>query len=207
MLFSREKNNEFFDLFILAAANAHRASELIIELGSYPDRAVELVGAIRELEHRGDEYTRSTHRLLVRSFITPLDREDIHRIAASLDDVLDGIEALAMMYHLLKITKPVDEYMALARLLERSLRKLKRAFEYLQQPKREPRIQVVVRQVGEIEGEGDSVHQRLFARLLNEEKDPVVIMKWKHLCDFLEDGLNSTHEVAHALESVLLKHM
>lgn len=199
------KNNAFFDLFNESATNMHRTSELMLELCKSTERRTEIVGAIREVEHKGDRTTRTILRLLVRSFITPLEREDIHALASALDDVVDYIDESANSFVLLGVKEPIAEYLKQAELLVKASEVLAEAVGKLRSPKTRSEIPQLLHKVYDLESEGDAVHNKAMARLFSQEKDPIEILRWEKLCDFLEAALDACQRVANVLEMTILK--
>lgn len=205
MVFGFSKNDRFFELFNQAAENIHRGAELMVELCQSENRQTEIAGAIREIEHKGDKITRELQRLLVRSFVTPLDREDIHAIASSMDDVLDAIDDAANLYVLLKINKPIAEYLNQAKILSQATKVLVEATENLRDVKSRQRIPPLVHRIYDLESQGDSAYNHALASLFNNNPDAVTIQKWKLLCDDLEQALDACQGVGNIFEMVALK--
>jgi len=205
MVFGLSKNEHFFNLFSQAAENIHRGAELMLELCQSKDRHQEIAGAIREIEHKGDKITRELQRMLVRSFVTPLDREDIHAIASSMDDVLDAIDDAANLYVLLKIDKPIEQYLTQAKLLVQATKILVDATEHLKDVKGRQRISPLTHKIYDLESQGDSAYNNALASLFNDTQDAVTIQKWKLLCDDLEQALDACQSVGNVFEMVALK--
>ena len=200
------KNDVFFDLFNEAASNMHRAAELMLELCKSKDRREELVGALREVEHKGDRCTRKIMKMLATSFITPLDREDIHSLTSSLDNVVDYLDDAANSFLLLRVGEPIEEYKRQAELTVEAAKILEQAVSHMRSARSKSEIQVLLPKVYDIESEADGIYNRALARLFSDESiDTKELMKWKLLCDLLEDGLDECQAVANVIEMILLK--
>src|SRR3990167_3242030 len=131
------RNDLFFDLFSRTDSNMHRASQLMLELCRSVEKRAELIGAIREVEHKGDRLTREVIQLLARSFITPLEAEDIHALISNIDDVVDYIDDASSCFVTLHVgdQRPPVEYVRQAELLEEATRLLAEVVSYISKPK------------------------------------------------------------------------
>ena len=160
------------------------------------------VDAIKETEHACD---RCTHRIieqLNRTFVTPLDREDIHALAGSLDDVMDAIDAAAAVVRLYKITEVRPGARRLADIVCESVDRIAEATAALE--RREGVLEMAAR-VSQLEHEADRVHQDAIVELFDQEHDPIAVIKWKEIFDFLEAATDRCEDVANLLEGVIVK--
>src|SRR2546428_5822768 len=114
------RNENFYDLFVRAAANVSEGAALLLKLLTDYHDPEAAHAEIRQREHEGDEFTHTIMRALNTTFVTPFDREDIHRLASLLDDILDGIEAVADLFVLHRIEKPLPEMRPQADVLARA---------------------------------------------------------------------------------------
>jgi predicted phosphate transport protein (TIGR00153 family) len=162
---------------------------------------------LRELEHECDDVTHEIYNLINHTFVTPLEREDIYTLASQLDDVTDAIEAAADMLVLHKVTEPIEAIIEQSRLLCRAsvltaegLRHLRRVDE---QPLRDYWVAV-----NELENEGDRLYRRARADLyaFTGEHPARYVLTWKDIVDQLEEALDGLEDVAHTVESIVLKH-
>jgi uncharacterized protein Yka (UPF0111/DUF47 family) len=135
--------------------------------------------------------------------VTPLDREDIHELARSLDDVMDAIDATAALVRLYHISLVRTEARELTRIIIASAEQIVKALKALERRRgvAEPAVEI-----NRLENEADRVHQVAVRRLFEEERDPIQIMKWKEILDFLEDATDRCEDVANVLEGVVVKH-
>ena len=158
---------------------------------------------IKEIEHKCDFITHEIIQRLHRTFVTPLDREDIHNLARTLDDVMDAVDASAMIVRLYQIEKVRPDARDLAHIIMQSAEQVVKALKALERRKgvAEPAVEI-----NRLENEADRVHQTAVRRLFEEERDPIVIMKWKEILDFLEDATDRCEDVANVLEGVVVKH-
>ncbi|HZR24287.1 MAG TPA: DUF47 family protein [Vicinamibacterales bacterium] len=158
---------------------------------------------IKEVEHKCDFLTHEVIQRLNRTFVTPIDREDIHALARSLDDVMDAIDASATLIKIYRL--PTVRYGAreLAHVITLSADQLRLALGAME--KNEGIITHAV-EINRLENEADRTHQQAVMRLFDEEHDPLVVMKWKETLDFLEDATDRCEDVANVLEGVVVKH-
>jgi len=157
---------------------------------------------IKEIEHRGDDMT---HRLLVKlnqTFITPFDREDIHLLASSLDDVLDFVYSASDRLLNYKITQPSPSAKVLAGIILKQTEELKKAVELLN--KNGQLLEHCV-EVNRLENEADQVSREAIGRLFDGDYDPITLIKLKELLEILEGASDKAEDVANVLETVVLK--
>lgn len=158
---------------------------------------------IKELEHVCDGRTHAIIERLNRTFVTPLDREDIHSLAISLDDVMDAIDAAAAVTRLYKITHIRPGARHLAAIILDSTDRLTEALTLLD--KRNGVLELAAR-INQLEREADRVHQDAIVSLFDDERDPIMVIKWKEIFDFLENATDRCEDVGNLLEGVIVKH-
>ena len=198
------RDERFFDDFQALADQIRAGAELLEEMVA-PDHPVwDKADEIKEVEHRCDSLTHAIIERLNRTFVTPLDREDIHALARSLDDVMDAIDAAASRIRLYRLDKVRFGARELAKIITASTAQVQAAMKTL-----EPKKGVVVDhaiEINRLENEADRRHQEAVMRLFDEEHDPIVVMKWKEALDFLEDATDRCEDVANVLEGVVVKY-
>jgi uncharacterized protein len=160
--------------------------------------------AIKDIEHACDGRTRSIIDRLNRTFVTPLDREDIHALAISLDDVMDAIDAAAAVIRLYKITSIRPHARTLADIICDSSDRITEALGLLE--KQSQGVLELAARVNQLEREADRVHQDAIVALFDEERDPIAVIKWKEIFDFLEAATDRCEDVGNLLEGVVVKH-
>jgi predicted phosphate transport protein (TIGR00153 family) len=158
---------------------------------------------IKEVEHKCDFLTHGIIQRLNRTFVTPLDREDIHALARSLDDVMDSIDASATLIRLYRLDTVRFGARELAQIITASTHQVRLALDALEQQKG---ILGHAVEINRLENEADRVHQQAVSRLFDAERDPLTVMKWKESLDFLEDATDRCEDVANVLEGVMVKH-
>jgi uncharacterized protein Yka (UPF0111/DUF47 family) len=142
-------------------------------------------------------------RELNTSFVTPFDREDIHQLASGLDDILDGIEAVADMFVLHHIKQPLPEMRQQADVLHRAAEELRQAMGHLRNLRGLEEHWV---EINRLENEGDRVYRKTVAALFSGDYKAMDVLKWKDIVDQLEGAIDGCEDVANILESIVLKH-
>ena len=192
----------FTDLSAMADTIAEGAAVFEAILATDPP-ALQRTGEVQALEHRCDELTHDIVERLNRTFVTPIDREDIHALADSLDDVMDAIDSAADSLSLYKIDRVRPEARQQAALIRRAVEQLRLALSSLE---RRDGARAAVIEAKRLEHEGDAVHRSAISRLFGEETDAITILKWKEIFDFLEDAIDRCDKVAVVIEGVVVKH-
>ena len=197
------REERFYDDFVALAEEIRHGAASLEEMLA-PDRPLwDKADEIKEIEHKCDFLTHEIIQRLHRTFVTPLDREDIHALARSLDDVMDAIDASAGIVRLYQITRVRQEARDLARIIMVSAEQVVKAMKALERRKgvAEPAVEI-----NRLENEADRAHQNAVRHLFEEERDPIQIMKWKEILDFLEQATDRCEDVANVLEGVVIKH-
>ena len=196
------RETKFYDLFADMANNlTNGARQLRDLLQNYQDVSAG-VQKIKGIEHKGDDIAHAVFVKLNSSFITPFDREDIHTLASSLDDVLDYINAAADRLRTYKITKPPAAAVELATIILRQAEELSKAVALLE--KGDALIEYCV-EVNRLENEADAISRGAIGHLFETETDPIQLIKHKELLEVLEMATDKAEDVANVLETVVLK--
>jgi predicted phosphate transport protein (TIGR00153 family) len=161
------------------------------------DRLEERVSEIQGLEKRGDQIDREINRRLEDAFVTPFDREDIHELAVRLDDVLDGIQAIAETLVIYGVERPTDECRRLTAIVFEQSQALASALRGLDGLRGlEPHLEAV----HELEHEADGLSRAAVARLFRDAVEPIEVIKWRDLYGALEDTIDAAEDAAEAIE-------
>ena len=202
-LLPREEN--FLIQFKGAAAIIEQAAVALDSLvGDFTDVEVK-VARIKHLEHEGDQVAHHTFGLLSRTWITPIDREDIHSLTKALDDVLDLIDAAAARLVLFKIPAPTPELKASTEIIVQSARAIQRAMGLLDDLKNSHEILEACIEINRLENEADALNRLSVGRLFEHEKDPIALLKWKEIYEVLEAATDACEDVANVLEQIVIK--
>ncbi len=198
------RETKFFDMFAEIAGNVIDGAKVLDNLLSDWDhrRLADAAQQIRQVENHGDEMT---HQLLIKlnqTFITPFDREDIHLLASSLDDVLDFIYGAINRIVTYKITQPSPSATVLAGIILKQAEELGKAVSLLEKDHALLRHCV---EVNRLENEADQVAQEAIGRLFDGDYDPITLIKLKELLEILEEATDKAEDAANVLETVVLK--
>jgi predicted phosphate transport protein (TIGR00153 family) len=196
------KDVSFVAMFSEMSDNLISGAEALVGLFEDFREVEQKTRAIKAIEHKGDEITHAILKKLNQTFITPFDREDIHRLASSLDDVLDLIEAAAERITLYKILAPPPAATDLAYLILRQSKELKTAVSLLQG--NGPILEHCV-EINRLENEADQISREAIGLLFDREIDPIHLIKVKELIEVLESATDKAEDAANVLETVVLK--
>jgi predicted phosphate transport protein (TIGR00153 family) len=196
------RNEDFYAQFVTLATQLRVGAGLLEEMLARDPAIWDKAEEIKEVEHKCDHLTHQIISRLNTTFVTPIDREDIHTLAKSLDDVMDAVDACAKVIRLYKIGTVRYGARELAHVVSLSVDQVKHALEALD--KKTGVAQRAV-EINRLENEADRIHEEALRRLFDEERDPVMIIKWKEILDFLEDATDRCEDVANVLEGVVVK--
>ncbi len=196
----------FFDFFEQHAARTLEAARLLHAMLSTPNSPADQAHRIKEVEHEGDSITHRAVETLHKTFVTPIDRGDIHRLITRLDDILDLIDATAERLWLYDLRVVDPDAVQLAGVLVQAVLHVNRAMERLRNLKDRDGLIRICMEINRYENEGDTLLRSALARLFRGDLDPVTIIKWKDVYDFLENAIDRCEDVANVLEGVALEY-
>ena len=197
------KEDKFFVLLKRATKNVVEGSLALKSLMEDFKNPQEMVAKIKEIEHKGDLITHEIVRNLNQTFITPLDREDLHDLASAIDDVLDDIDGVAKRLLILKVQKPTPPAIALAETILQGTLEVNSAIGQLGKGPLD--LNECFIKVNTLENEADHIADEAISDLFQNEKDPITLIKWKEIYEKLEKGTDRCEDVANILERISLK--
>ena len=201
------KEVSFFDFFEQHADKCVAGAELLVKLIGSLDHAARIAKEIKDVEHEGDKITHQTVETLHRTFITPFDREEIHRLISGLDDVLDFIDAAGQRMALYEIKEATEEAQAMCRVLVKATEEMREAVKGLRTLEYPMQILKNCVEINRLENEADALLRAGTVRLFKEYVDkPVEIIKWKEIYSFLEEATDRCEDVANTIEGVVIEH-
>jgi uncharacterized protein len=198
-----KKDEKFFKIFGQMTVYILEAAEILGNMVRHPESdLVSLASKIKDLEHKGDELTHRVIDELNKTFITPIDREDIHDLCAALDDVLDLIDSTATRIVLFRITEPIRSVPEMCAVLLSQAMTIGAAVSNLQD-----NDHVIERciEINSLENDADRLFQSAIAALFEEVKDPIDVIKRKEIIETLEAATDKAEDVANVLESIIVK--
>ena len=199
------KEIDFFEIFDRAALNLTKAATLLVSLMENFSNVETLAKEIYEVEQEGDILTHEIMKKLNKTFITPIDREDLHALASSLDDVVDLIWASVDRLTVFKIKEPTKEAIAMSKDLLMTAEVIHKAIHKLKE-KNYPYVQEYCIEINRLENRIDRDFRDALGALFDEVKDPIFIIKWKEIYEHLEDASDKCEDVANVLEAIVLKY-
>ncbi len=200
------KDEKFYDMFEELANKIEEGGKMFTDILNNYEQSEAKIAKLKEIEHEADIITHRTYEKMHRTFLTPLDREDIYNLVNKMDSVLDMIEAAAVRMQLYKIKKPVDEIKELARILNLAIGKIKKIVHALRDKKKSQEILEDCVEINTLENEGDIVLRMTMARLFEREKDPIELIKWKEIFERIEESIDVCEDVSNIIEGIVLKH-
>ena len=197
------RDTKFFDIFAEMVSNLAEGARLLKQtLDDFQD-VENRVQKLKDIEHRGDDMTHNVLTKLNQTFITPLDREDIYRLASSLDDVLDFVYAAGVRLVMYKITSAPPAASQLAEIIVKQTDQLMNAVTQLE--KKHDHVLGHCVEINRLENEADQVARSAIAVLFEKEKDPISLIKLKELYEVLDTATDKAEDAANVLEGVVLK--
>jgi predicted phosphate transport protein (TIGR00153 family) len=202
-LFPREI--DFFEIFDRASLNLTKAATLLVSLMENFDNLEERAKEIYEVEQEGDILTHEIMKKLNKTFITPIDREDLHSLASSLDDVLDLIWGAVDRLSIFKVRETTPDAIRISKDLLLTTEVMHKAMHKLKE-KNYSHVQEYCIEINRLENRIDRDFRDAIAKLFDEVADPILIIKWKEIYEHLEDASDKCEDVANVLEAIVLKY-
>lgn len=203
----KQKDTEFFDLFLESAKYFNKCAVMMDEVMQDYTKAEAKMAEIIDLEHEADAVNDKIVDKLNQTFITPIDREDIYAMANGLDDGVDFLQGTLQRIVMYRIGESRDGAVKLTKLLIESTEAMLRAFELLKDVKKnQTEILKCTHKISSLESEGDRVYRHEVAALFENTKDPIELIKWKDVLEFLEDTLDHCESVADMIRGVVMKY-
>jgi predicted phosphate transport protein (TIGR00153 family) len=197
------REEKFYTDFLALADQIVSAADVLNGMLATETPDWEAALQIHDIEHECDGIAHTIIQRLNRTFVTPIDREDIHQLARSLDDVIDAIDAAATVIRRYRVAPVRYGARELAGIIIRSTHQVRMAVDALE---RKVGVHERAVEVNRLENEADRMHDEALRRLFEEERDPIAVIKWKEVLDFLEEATDRCEDVANVLEGVVVKH-
>jgi len=202
-LFPRDTN--FYDLFERGAAKVHEGVQLLEDLVKDFINVPLKAKRIKDVEHEADLIAHETFAKLNKTFVTPIDREDIHGLISSLDNILDHVEAAADKFSLYRVQSVKEDATLLADILSRTTQEVRNTVGLLRHLKGSDSVLQHCIEINRLENEGDFVYRSAIAKLFEKGDDPLEVLKWKEIYESIENAIDSCEDVANVIEGVVLK--
>lgn len=199
------KEHSFFDEFDRHAETCVESSALFVEMLEYFGDAPAKAKRIADTEHKADDITHHTLEMLHSTFITPIDRDQIHELITHMDDVVDLIHGASRRLILYEIGAPTHTLIEMAKVLHKSVLEMQVAVKNLRDLKNASAILRSCVEINKLENDGDALRDAAIAALLKNEKNAVEVLKWKEIYESVETALDCCEDVANVIEGVVLE--
>jgi predicted phosphate transport protein (TIGR00153 family) len=196
------RDEEFFSLFDQLASHLSTSARMLNDLFGDPAGVAKHVRSIKDVEHKADLLTAAVNLRINKSFITPIDREDIHHLASRLDDVIDLLDGTARRFEMLHIADVLPPAKQLASLLLRAADEIQPAVKAIRKP---AIVNQHVVKIKQLEEEGDAIYHEAVGALFGGSPNAIEVIKWKEMYDTLERAIDSCMGVAQVLQAISLK--
>ncbi len=193
------RNDDFFETFQRHVALIEKAATILFERS-------QAFAEIKACEEECDKITHHCISDLHKNFITPIERSDIHRLISKMDDVIDGINDVAKFLYLYKLPALENEALEISRLILEAVKEIHSSIDELRKKRLTDELQQHFLRISFLEGEADDLFVKGVAKLFDEEKDVLKIIKWKEILENLEETMNACDDVANILEGIILEY-
>jgi predicted phosphate transport protein (TIGR00153 family) len=200
------RETSFFDFFEQHAALTIEGTKEFLSMVTTGAHVAAKCRRISDIEHETDTITHRCVEALHKTFITPIDRDSIHRLITRMDDIMDYVEAAAERIELYEIQSMTSDVRDMADVLLRSAQQVELAVRGLRTLKDTQQTLKICIDINRLENECDAILRRSVARLFKEEKDPIMVIKWKEIYENLENASDRCEDVANIIEGVILEH-
>ncbi len=199
------KEEKFFELFEAQAVHNVAAAKLFRDMANKWTRDNAPFDRLREIEHEADLTCHDIYEKLNRTFVTPFDREDIRELASELDTITDLIESVGQRMYLYQIENSTPDLVQLTDILWQSTEQVRKAVAELQNPEKSRRVMDYCIEINRLENAGDHALGVAIGKLFQGKPDPLEVMKWKEIYETVEEAIDKCEDVAHTLETILVK--
>jgi predicted phosphate transport protein (TIGR00153 family) len=199
------KDQEFYDLFDKISAGVTDACQTLSVMLETAGRSAEFAQKVKTIEHQTDQTVHALVAKLHKTFVTPIDRYDIHQLAVHLDNILDQAEAVSSRVEMYCPDCVPPEARELAAVLLESAKLVQEMINLLRRLKKPARILELTVEIKRLEDQADYIRRSTVARLFREEKNPVELIKWKDILEYLERATDCCEDVANIVEGIVLE--
>jgi hypothetical protein len=199
------REEKFYDLFEELAEKIDEGARLFLDMLTHFESFEPRLVKLKEIEHEADIITHRTYEKMHKTFLTPLDREDIYALVNKMDSILDMTEAAAIRMSIYKVNRTSPDLIEQAKLLNQATTRVKKIVHSLRDMKNAPTILEACVEINTIENAGDVILRATMARLFEQEKDPIELIKWKEIFERFEEALDVCEDVSNIVEGIVLK--
>ena len=201
------KNNIFFTLFNEEMNKVLAAAEAFVDLVRNYENVNDKIANMKILETECDMQAHKIFKTLNKSRITIFDREDIFAITRGIDDIVDSLEEVSNRFGVFPVTEIRPDTLKMAEIGLLAVKSLRTVFLHLPEIRKPKTLMDQIIEVNRIENEGDIIYRKALENLFRDEKDPIEVIKWKHIYEQIEASIDSCENVANLVEGVIMKHV
>lgn len=198
--------DKFYNIFVQYGEYIAQTARLFKEFVSDLENAEEKLKEIKEMEVKCDHLLHKIFKELNKTFITPLDREDIYCIGKQLDDIADYLESSACRFVLFNLNEVTDETEVLCDLIIESADKIIEMMQELKIVNKRKNLLPIIVEINRIEEEGDAIFRKAMKKIFSGDVDVLDVVKWKEIYEHLENTLDACEDVANTIEGIVMKH-
>ncbi|MFH2011907.1 MAG: DUF47 family protein [Pseudomonadota bacterium] len=199
------REGKFFDYFEELADKIEEGGLLFLEMVESYEYSEHKIVKLKAIENEADNITHKTYEKMHKTFITPIDREDIYNLTNKMDSVLDMIEASATRMHLYKVKKPAKDIVTQAKILNEAIKRIKIIVHGLRDMKNAKMILEACVEINTLENEADAIMRKTMAYLFEYEEDIFELIKWKEIFEMIEEAMDVCEDVSNIVEGIVLK--
>lgn len=199
------REEKFFDLFDELAEKIEEGAKVFLDMAEKHDYSDDNISRLKQIEHEADIITHTTYEKMHKTFLTPLDREDIYDLVNKMDSIIDMIEATALRINLYKVKRGSAAIIEMAKIIYKSIGKIKIIVQAMRDMKNARMILDACVEINTLENDGDAVLRTAIAKLFESEKDVFELIKWKEIFERLEEATDVCEDVSNIAEGIVLK--
>jgi len=200
------REEKFYDLFEELINKIEEGGKMFLEMVETYEYPPQKIAKMKELEHEADVITHRTYEKMHKTFLTPLDREDIYDLVNKLDSIMDMTEAAAARMNLYKVKHPSKVIVDQSKILNAAIQKVKLIIYAMRDMKNSKLIMDACVEINTLENEGDIVLRSAMVDLFEHEKDAIELIKWKEIFERIEEAIDVCEDVSNIVEGIVLKH-
>ena len=199
------REEKFFELFDQQAVHNVEAAKIFKELAGNWSLQSTAFQRLQDIEHEADISTHEIYDKLNRTFVTPFDREDIHELASELDDIVDILESVASRMQLYHVDHSTEDLKTLADIFLHATENVRKAVSEMKNPEKTRRVQDYCIEINRLENAGDRALEIAIGTLFKGKPDPLEVIKWKEIYEGIETAIDKCEDIAHTIETILVK--
>ena len=199
------KEDKFYEFFVQTANIAYTEAKLLLDFLNNLENSEENLKKLKEVEHEGDKKQHEILEQLNKTFITPIDREDIYIIAKDMDDIIDYIESTASRFVMFNVNECTEEAISLSKMIVQCCRELIIIMEELKNMKTSKQLSKKIIEVNRIEEDGDVISRKAIGDIFRKDMKVIDVIKWREIYQYLEDTLDACEDLANVIEGVVMK--